>query len=423
MKAITVENLSKIYSVTTAQDQGVSFREMLTGQIQSFFKKGLVQEPFYALKDVSFEVEQGEILGIIGKNGSGKSTLLKILSKITAPTSGRAIVRGRVASLLEVGTGFHAELSGRENIFMSGIILGMKRWEINKHFDEIVSFSGVEKFLDMPVKKYSSGMRLRLAFSVAAHLQPEILLVDEVLAVGDYEFEKKCVNSIKKFNNNGRTTLFVSHSIVAIQRLCKKCLVLSNGQIDYFGNVSTAISRHFGKRKNNNERVWGESEAPGDDSIKILQIKTVDDNQISKEDFDYQDPVNVLVIYKVYSQQEMFSIMLSFYNEEGILLFSSIDTGNKNWRRFPRKKGTYKSICVVPGHLFKSGNITVTVSVITTDQGPRFQINDVITFSIIDTILIPAVVGDWNWVWPNTAVKPIFNWMISQVEGINEAKE
>lgn len=423
MKAITVENLSKMYSVTTAQDQGMSFREMLTGQMQSLFTKGPKQEPFYALKDVSFEVEQGEVLGIIGKNGSGKSTLLKILSKITAPTSGKAIVRGRVASLLEVGTGFHAELTGRENIFMSGIILGMKRWEINKHFDEIVSFAGVEKFLDIPVKKYSSGMRLRLAFSVAAHLQPEILLIDEVLAVGDYEFEKKCLNTIKKFNKEGRTALFVSHSMVAIQRLCKKCLLLSNGQIDYFGDIGTAIGRYFGENINISEREWLENDAPGDSGIKILKVRSEGDNGVSQKNFNYQESVNISVIYKVNSNQEMFSVMLSFYNEEGVLLFVSIDTGNEQWRRLPRKRGYYNSTCNVSACLLKAGNISVTVNIITTDRGPRFELNDIIIFSVIDTVLVPAVMGDWNWTWPNAAIKPIFNWSVSAIEGINEARK
>lgn len=422
MKAITVENLSKVYSVATAQDQGMNFREMLTAQASSFFKKGLTQEPFYALKDVSFEVEQGEVLGIIGKNGSGKSTLLKILSRITAPTSGRAIVRGRVASLLEVGTGFHAELTGRENIFMSGIILGMKRWEINKHFDEIVSFAGVEKFLDVPVKKYSSGMRLRLAFSVAAHLQPEILLVDEVLAVGDYEFEKKCLNTIKKFNKEGRTALFVSHSMVAIQRLCKKCLVLSKGEIDYFGNISTAIGKYFGENVNISERTWLEHDAPGDNEIKILKVRMEDNDGKLKKNFYYQESVNVVVSYKVYSNQEMFSVMLSFYNEEGVLLFVSIDTGNKQWRRFPRKQGYYSSTCMVPACLLKAGNVSVSVHIVTTDRGPRFEVNDAVVFSVIDNVLVPAVVGDWNWTWPNTAIKPVFNWSVRFVKDIDEAE-
>src|SRR3989338_10311204 len=230
MKAIVVQNLSKIYNVAHAQDGVIGFREMVTEQIRSFFYKKTKSNEFCALKNISFEIEQGEVLGIIGKNGSGKSTLLKILSRITAPTSGKVIINGRVASLLEVGTGFHEELTGRENIFMSGIILGMKRWEIYKHFDEIVLFAGVEQFIDTPVKKYSSGMRLRLAFSVAAYLQPEILLVDEVLAVGDYEFEKKCLETMESIRAEGRTILFVSHNSDMILRLCKTGLLIDRGR-------------------------------------------------------------------------------------------------------------------------------------------------------------------------------------------------
>ena len=414
MKAITVENLSKVYSVTTANNEGMSFREMLIDQARSLFKKSQKQELFHALKDVSFEVEQGEVLGIIGKNGSGKSTLLKILSKITAPTSGRAIVRGRVASLLEVGTGFHAELSGRENIFMSGIILGMKRWEINQHFDEIVSFAGVERFLDMPVKKYSSGMRLRLAFSVAAHLQPEILLVDEVLAVGDYEFEKKCLNVIKDFNQLGRTAIFVSHSMVAIQRLCKKCIVMSKGTVVYYGTVGQAISQYFSNGLNKGSRSWGEDEAPGDAAIKILSIAVSGKDTQRIVAFSYQDEIQITISYKVYSQQEMFSVMLYFYNEEGILLFSSLDTGNDQWFRRPRSRGYYQSTCIIPACLFRPGNISVSVHIITTNVGPRFEISDVVTFSVTDETLVSAVMGDWNWTWPNAAIRPILPWIIEE---------
>ena len=198
----------------------------------------------WALKNISFELEQGEVLGVIGKNGAGKSTLLKILSRITDPTSGYAEIRGRVSSLLEVGTGFHQELSGRDNVYLNGTILGMKKKEIDNKFDEIVAFSEVEKFLDTPVKRYSSGMRVRLAFSVAAHLEPEILIIDEVLAVGDSAFQKKCLNKMEGVAKEGRTVLFVSHNMGMVSELCSKCLLLSNGEVEEIGDTKDIVSKY-----------------------------------------------------------------------------------------------------------------------------------------------------------------------------------
>ncbi len=259
---IKVQNLSKRYRLGLKEKQA----ETLVGQISQAIRypwenlKRLRQlnrfgqedeSVFWALKDVSFEVKQGEVLGIIGKNGAGKSTLLKILAQITEPTSGKIEIHGRVASLLEVGTGFHPELSGRENIYMNGTILGMTRKEIDAKLDEIIDFSGVDKFIDTPVKFYSSGMKVRLGFSVAAHLEPEILIIDEVLAVGDFEFQKKCLGKMEDVSRNqGRTVLFVSHQMDAITRLCSRVLVLREGKIFYEGNPSTAVKKYLGTEEN-----------------------------------------------------------------------------------------------------------------------------------------------------------------------------
>src|SRR5688572_26807668 len=242
---IKVEGLGKKYIIGHQGKEGYkTFRDQIGDNIKTVFSKtkkmlsgrmvveGEEVEDFWALKDISFEVKQGDTLGIIGRNGAGKSTLLKILSRITEPTTGKVILKGRVASLLEVGTGFHPELSGRENIFLNGAILGMSQTEIKRKFDEIVNFSGVEKFLDTPVKRFSSGMYVRLAFSVAAHLEPEILVVDEVLAVGDAEFQKKCLGKMKDVSTNeGRTVLFVSHNMGTILQLCQSCILLQNGMV------------------------------------------------------------------------------------------------------------------------------------------------------------------------------------------------
>ena len=248
---IQVENLCKDYVIS--HQGGTENYQTLRDTVSSWFKKSKIKnhassrglEIFHALKDVSFEVQQGEVLGIIGRNGAGKSTLLKILSRITEPTHGKVRLRGRVASLLEVGTGFHGELTGRENIFLNGAILGMTRAEIKKKFDEIVDFSGVEKFLDTPVKRYSSGMYVRLAFAVAAHLEPEILIVDEVLAVGDQEFQKKCLGKMKDVSaSEGRTVLFVSHNLAAVRQLCGRAVLLSQGCIEKQGVVSEVLSQY-----------------------------------------------------------------------------------------------------------------------------------------------------------------------------------
>lgn len=245
--AISINNLSKRYTISHKPSYSYNtLSEVLMGKVRALgdrsgAKEQNTSEDFWALKDVNFEIKEGERLGIIGRNGAGKSTLLKILSRITEPTSGRIVINGRVASLLEVGTGFHPELSGRENIFLNGSILGMSKHEIKNKFDEIVDFSGVEKFLDTPVKRYSSGMYVRLAFAVAAHLEPEILIVDEVLAVGDTEFQKKCIGKMQDVSGSGRTILFVSHNMQAVQKLCNKAILLNKGTVIRYDDVDQVI--------------------------------------------------------------------------------------------------------------------------------------------------------------------------------------
>src|SRR5260221_2140217 len=236
---LEIRNIGKKYKIQHLAGGYLSLRERMVSALK--FERNHIED-FWALKDVSFDVQPGESIGIIGRNGAGKSTLLKILSKITPPTIGRIISRGRIASLLEVGTGFHPELTGRENIFFNGSLLGMKRKEIDSKFDEIVDFSGVERFLDTPLKHFSSGMQLRLAFAVAAFLEPEILIIDEVLAVGDAEFQKKCLGKMEDVSKSGRTILFVSHQLDAIESLCKRCITLNSGKIEFEGTCDEAIN-------------------------------------------------------------------------------------------------------------------------------------------------------------------------------------
>ncbi len=243
---IEVKNLSKKYTLGERQPY-YSFRDTISGIFHTPFKREkLEKDEFWALKDVSFDISQGDVVGIIGRNGAGKSTLLKVLSQITSPTEGFVKLRGRVASLLEVGTGFHPELTGRENIFLNGAILGMKRWEINNKFNDIADFAEIQKFLDTPVKRYSSGMYMRLAFSVAAHLEPEILIVDEVLAVGDSQFQKKCLGKMDDIaKKDGRTIIFVSHNLTAIKQLCKRGIILSKGEVSYVGTANMAVDQYI----------------------------------------------------------------------------------------------------------------------------------------------------------------------------------
>ena len=247
--AIRVENLSKRYTIGLVRQRHNTLRDEISGSVRSLFHRNgrgrHEEETFWALRDISFDVKHGEVVGIIGRNGAGKSTLLKILSRITEPTTGRAQIRGRVGSLLEVGTGFHGELSGRENIYLNGAILGMKKAEIDRKFDEIVAFSEVEKFIDTPVKRYSSGMYVRLAFAVAAHLEPEVLIVDEVLAVGDVAFQKKCLGTMDAIAKQGRTVLFVSHNMAAVRNLCSQAFLLTGGRIQLAGTTEDVVQEYF----------------------------------------------------------------------------------------------------------------------------------------------------------------------------------
>ena len=281
--AIQVKNLSKRYRIGVHERYGTLRESLMTAlkspflQLRRIGKPIPEEETIWALQDVSLEVKEGEALGIIGRNGAGKTTLLKILSRITDPTKGRVVLKGRVASLLEVGTGFHPELTGKENIYLNGAILGMNRNEINRRFDEIVAFAEIEKFLDTPVKRYSSGMYMRLAFAVAAHLDPEILLVDEVLAVGDIAFQKKCLGRMGEVANEGRTVLFVSHNMAAVEKLCQRGLVLDKGEIRYIGSQSEAITEYLKDIAGNRVSLVKRHDRIGSGDVKVLGIEVRDE--------------------------------------------------------------------------------------------------------------------------------------------------
>ena len=318
-------------------------------------RRGPVPNSFWGLKDVSFSVQPGEIVGIVGRNGAGKSTLLKILSRITEPTSGKAILRGRLASLLEVGTGFHPELTGRENIFLNGAILGMKRWEIAAKFDEIVEFSEVGQFLDTPVKRYSSGMFVRLAFAVAAHLEPEILFIDEVLAVGDAGFQKKCLGKMGDVaNRQGRTVFFVSHNMSAIRALCKDAILIENGSVAYTGTPAEVISRYLAATVPEDASAdgdidWrGRTEQPGCPDMRIQRIRLLDHTRTAQTTFEAEHPIDVEITYRVYTSLRDLRFRLQLTTQEGELAFQSTD---HTFQRESHEPGVFQTTCHIPGGL------------------------------------------------------------------------
>ncbi|MGA7731720.1 MAG: polysaccharide ABC transporter ATP-binding protein, partial [Chloroflexia bacterium] len=350
----------------------------------------------WALKDVSFEVKRGEVVGVIGRNGAGKSTLLKILSRITEPTTGRASIAGRVGSLLEVGTGFHPELSGRENIYLNGAILGMKRAEIERKFDEIVAFSEVEKFIDTPVKHYSSGMYLRLAFAVAAHLEPEILLVDEVLAVGDAQFQKKCLGKIGEVAQEGRTVLFVSHNMAAVTQLCTSGIWLRDGNLDSIGAVDTIVHRYLSHGADNiSERQWPPATAPGDDRVRLLRVH-VCQHESAYGIVDINEPHSIDLEFDILRPVKNLVTGINYYNEQELCLFSSVD-----WRENQLAPGRYKKQVHIPAQLLAEGRINVLAQLVFYEPDIRsVVIPEALRFDAIDSDHPLSVRGHYKGRWP-----------------------
>ncbi len=364
--AIRVSHLGKKYQIGGPQEQYLTLRDTIVNSVKAPFKRvhrAPADEGFWALKDVSFDVERGEIVGIIGRNGAGKSTLLKILSRITAPTEGSIELHGRVGSLLEVGTGFHPELTGRENIFLSGSILGMKRREIESKLDEIVKFSEIEKFLDTPVKRYSSGMYVRLAFAVAAHLEPEILLVDEVLAVGDAAFQKKCLGKMGDVAKEGRTVLFVSHNMNAVEQLCKSCVLLDSGKIRIQGSdVRSIISLYlFEPSAEENVTEWINC----NDEYNNAEFKPTKFSLVNKNGKTIQNPVSnndeIFVKIEGHIQEIDSSLTVGYaiYNDEGVLLYWSYptDAPEECWK--PLKIGLNILMSKLPKRLLNEGSYRI----------------------------------------------------------------
>ena len=389
---IKSENLGKSYMIGHQNNEKyLALRDVITNNAKRLWSR--IKNPqyhthqnleeFWALKDINFEVRQGDRVGIIGRNGAGKSTLLKVLSRITEPTAGRVTIRGRVASLLEVGTGFHPELTGRENIFLNGAILGMTRQEVKRKFDEIVDFAEIEKFLDTPVKRYSSGMYVRLAFAVAAHMEPEILLVDEVLAVGDAAFQKKCLGKMGNVAQEGRTVFFVSHNMGAIRQLCNRAICLESGSIQNIGDVDSIIEgyvRNYSDKQKREVLFEQFSEKPA----CILKATVTCQHKSLEELFDINDQIEIRVEYILYERMSGVNLGIMIARE-GIPVFTSFDIDVETHLFVSREAGNYRTRIQIPPHLLKAGTYTVLIGLGHSGIGVIDQKADALVFDISDT--------------------------------------
>jgi lipopolysaccharide transport system ATP-binding protein len=411
---IKATNVAKQYQLGESQNSFVTLREALSEAVRSPFKRfksDSMADSIMALRDVSFEVGPGEVVGIIGRNGAGKSTLLKVLAHITEPTSGRVELYGRIASLLEVGTGFHPELSGQENIYLNGAILGMTRAEIRQKFDEIVAFSEIEKFIDTPVKRYSSGMYLRLAFAVAAHLDPEILLVDEVLAVGDASFQRKCLDKMEDVTQAGRTVIFVSHNMPAITRICPRTILLEAGSVSFDGPSHEAVRQYLGSGMGTNAaREWKDiNDAPGNQIVRLCSIRVRTEDGQTSESIDIRQAVGVEMEFEVLEGGHVLVPNYHFINEEGVCVFVASEH-DVEWRRRARPPGRYVSTAWIPGNFLSEGTLIVGAAVSTMDPvRVHFFERDIVAFQIIDSLDGDSARGDYAGPMPGI-VRPLLNW-------------
>ncbi|MCY7376936.1 MAG: polysaccharide ABC transporter ATP-binding protein [Pyrinomonadaceae bacterium] len=411
-KVIKVENLSKVYYLGGAKHN--SLRDTLVGFVRKPYRKSK-KDKLLALQDVSFEVNDGETLGIVGNNGAGKSTLLKILSRITKPTSGTAELRGRVGSLLEVGTGFHNELSGRENIFLNGAILGMQRAEIERNFDEIVAFAEIEKFLDTPVKHYSSGMYMRLAFSIAAHLEPEILIVDEVLAVGDVAFQKKCLSKMRDVSQSGRTILFVSHDMSAITRICNRAIALSDGKIVGAGSATDVVREYLSSSWGMTAERFFEigKNSPESEFVRLEKVRITDENGATCGSHDIRRKIGIEATYEVLQSGKILLPNFQIYNQGRVHLFTIQDVSNE-WKRQPKDKGRYVSTAWIPGNLMAEGSFFVNVAMVTylPIMNVHFNALEVVSFDIADSLTGDTARGDYAGKMDGV-MRPLVDWETS----------
>ena len=413
--AIEVEGLSKKYRLGEYQAAYGTLRETVVhaGRRLTGREHHRASTELWALQDVSFDVPEGEVLGVVGRNGAGKSTLLKILSRIVSPTAGRAEIRGRVGSLLEVGTGFSAELTGRENIYLNGAILGMKRREIEDRFDAIVEFSGVEKFIDTPVKRYSSGMYVRLAFAVAAHFEPEILFVDEVLAVGDAEFQARCLGRMEEFGNSGRTVIFVSHNMQAVAQLCDRAILLEGGRLVREGPSEEVVAYHLQTSAGaGSTRTWSADEAPGDDLVRLRSVRIVDEDGDSVDYVDVRRPVGIELAFTVLHGGGPPVVPKLKVTTAGRVAFNAMDI-DPRWHD-PAPPGDYVATAWIPGNLMNEGLVSVNAAVCSIDS-PKLHhhvsVHEAVSFHVQDPIEGDSSRGTFTGQWRGV-VRPLLDWTV-----------
>ncbi|OGW83530.1 MAG: hypothetical protein A2987_03955 [Omnitrophica bacterium RIFCSPLOWO2_01_FULL_45_10] len=424
---IRIENLSKKYFLSHKKEAGyVTLRDCIAGNLRQISNKilhlfrrsgedDIMREEFWALKDINLEVEKGDCVGIIGRNGAGKTTLLKITSRITEPTEGRVFLKGRVASLLGVGVGFHPELTGRENIYLNGAILGMKRREISSKFDEITSFAEIERFIDTPVKYYSSGMYVRLAFSVASQLSPDILLVDEVLSVGDAIFQNKCLDRIAGITKEGRTVLFVSHNLPSVANLCKKAILLEKGKIILYGKPADVIGRYLSTiHSKGGEMVWPDiSQAPGSDIVRLHAVRIIQDGfECPTADVDISKDILIQISYWNLREGEILHPTIVLKDNLGTSVFSSsnhksISLTYDEWSARPHPKGLFQSVCRIPADFLNEGRYTITAVLSRKIADTQAVSENVLSFQVHDTGAMRKefISGGWEGV-----VRPRLEW-------------
>jgi lipopolysaccharide transport system ATP-binding protein len=412
---VRVENLGKEYRIGKRQQPYDTLRETITGAVSAGLGRlrrahtNGREDTIWALKDVTFDVQRGEVIGVIGRNGAGKSTLLKMLSRITQPTTGRAELFGRVASLLEVGTGFHPELTGRENIFLNGAILGMKKKEIELKFDQIVAFAELEQFLDTPVKRYSSGMYMRLAFAVASHLEPEILLVDEVLAVGDAAFQKKCLGKMGAVAKEGRTVVFVSHNMIAVRSLCARALWLDKGQILDAGETGSVVLNYLEQTTLPVlEQNWEDSSAaPGNEVVQIraARVRAVDAND--SQEITIESTIEIEFDFWSHRPDAVLNLTMHLYTAEGIYVLAT-GSGSKL-----RPQGLVRERVRIPPRFLNDGIYTVTIQFVQNNSSLYLH-PEILVFEVLDSVRE----GNWFGKWPGV-VRPKLDWVSETIEGGN----
>jgi len=430
--AIRVRGLGKKYTIGGPQEKYLTMRDAIVNSVKAPFHRILhknsdpTANEFWALKDVSFDVHKGEVVGIIGRNGAGKSTLLKILSRITTPSEGEVEIHGRVGSLLEVGTGFHPELTGRENIFLSGSILGMRKREIEEKFDEIVKFSEIEKFIDTPAKRYSSGMYVRLAFAVAAHLDTDILLVDEVLAVGDAQFQKKSLGKMKKVGETGKTVLLVSHNMAMINNICHRAILLENGHNILDNEARTVTQKYLSNLQcNHGESRWSDiTTAPGNEVVRLYSISIFqNNNNFSLPDVDISKKIFIKITYKILVDGTIIMPGIWLKDKDETIVFTSANYPSMNlskdpWYDKPHPIGYYQSVVTIPENFLNNGRYSVSVELFRGPHQMYLHLDHAVSFDVYDSGKMRKEYLYDSWFG---TVRPILDWQTEYL-GLQEEK-